>query len=223
MDQGGACPCIAIFSDAENPGKEFVDRCTSKDESGDCQQHSVSEYSPGPVDDDELLLRQVHVPTHTKAGIACIRISETLFDDAFTRGASISRALQDIDDCYRAVHAAGEERARRIREGVNGKQPAPNRQYLGAIALLASEIRQLRHMPLNRDRRVRIYDTGKKDDVVHADIMVYKVDAKNKLERNALRKDLAMQMYNLARRRKFNCSPEFSQTDLLDTDFFGDT
>ena len=86
----------------------------AKDKDGAKQLEKVSEQSPGPVADNELLARSLDYPDKfTAAG----GVDETLFQDAFTHGASAQRLIRGSEAQSADAHNRFEERAKARREG----------------------------------------------------------------------------------------------------------
>ncbi|NNM68751.1 MAG: hypothetical protein HKM00_02065 [Gallionella sp.] len=94
----------------------------AKDRDGEMQTMKVSEHSPGPVANDELLARSLDYPNKF---IAPGGLNDTLFQDAFSHGASVQRLLQGWDAHADDVHSRFEARAQARREGTDGRHPNP--------------------------------------------------------------------------------------------------
>lgn len=190
------CSLIGSFS---GEPKEFVTFAASCDLDGSCQGVPVGRCeNPTPVLDGETLARQVHSPTHLDKGksIGDAEIDETLFLDAFSIGGSVTRIRCDWNTEIIHVHKAGEQRAESLRKGEDGRPPNPNRLYLGAVRLGALEVRAT---DKDKKKRVRLYDTSKKGDENHADIVVAVSGNEDKTWRKAIRVALLMaaQKYGL--------------------------
>jgi hypothetical protein len=203
-----ACDAIGTFTGVRD---EFVKFAVRHDPDGTCEKRRVGPDSPGPVDDVESLARYVFCPTH----VANVdgeygEIDESLFSDAMTNGCSVSRLLDPPGEVTSGVHARGDAIAEEIRMGANGRPPQPNRHYLGAIMLVARDIRAIRVD--EAQRRVRIYDTSRgPEDRLHGDIVADATGA-NKGAEKTLRKQLRVQLYLLALRSGLVVSPHYSGT-----------
>ena len=139
----------------------FADCVYKKDPDGRCQQESVSEYSPGPVKNEECLARFVFYPTHMRENV----LDETLFSDIFKYGASCNRKSYCDEG---QIHACG-----------NGLQDE-RRAYRGYVTL---SVGFLRDVPGKNG--VRVYDTALEDNRFHTDIVAYPGMAKT--ERKSIR------------------------------------
>lgn len=124
--------------------KDFALCVCRHDPDGSCQKTRVSNYSPGPVADEEHLARFVFYPTH----IADSDLCEALFSDAFTYGASCNRKSYCCDEGQ--IHACG--------MGLQHER----RVYRGYVTLSVSVL---------RGSGVRVYDTALEDNRCHADIV----------------------------------------------------
>ncbi len=128
----------------------------------DWESETASKYSPNPVENDEVLCRQVLDPTHydkVKGTIA-----PTFFDDASSKGASCHRLSLTTPEKIEELTFA------RVSE--QNKNP-PNtglRVAIGYAEISASEVRGdfLGAEPPRRGADA--YDNDKSDDVSHADI-----------------------------------------------------
>lgn len=140
----------------------------AKDEDGAKQRETVSDHSPGPVADGELLARSLDYPNKFTATGG---VNETLFQDAFAHGASCQRLIRGWEAHATEVHNRFESRAKARREGTDGRAANANNQYVGAFCMTAGELRDCK---LARDTgpRVRVYDAGNESDELHAEIIV---------------------------------------------------
>ncbi len=191
------------------PAQGKVDAILELDPGGECEGHSVSDSSPGPVTGDELLARKVDIPTHVR-GDPPTAIEETLFEDATTIGASVQRLLRGWSDQSVQLHHRNEEAARRRRDGTDGRPAAPGRRYLGVLQIAASEVRSVQIAAVPIARRARVYDTAAPGDEGHADI-VLNVAGLNKSQRKQLR----VMLLTEACRRGLFASPYADPEDLL--------
>lgn len=122
------------------------------DPDGDCQTHSVSEHSPGEIEDAETLYRLL-VPEHLEDDFSGIE------PDAF-------RAVESLGlSVIRAGHvslADMEERARAYarRKGVP----------LAAVSLAVARCGDVRAIALSGAKGYHVYDTATEHDPAHADV-----------------------------------------------------
>lgn len=149
--------CFNIASE-EDPKSNAAKLSQNLERAISCEKQSVSEYSPGRVEDQEYIARQIHSPIHVDDETG--EIKSAAFDDAFTMGLSVNRLAYSTE---REIHELGEKKAENDRS--NNKK----RQYSGFIKAKASEIRSF----IENDCRVfSIYDTALKDIIHHADLFV---------------------------------------------------
>ena len=182
-----------------------AEQLIAKDKDGAKQAEKVSEFSSGPVADDELLARSLEYPNKfNELG----GLSEELFQDAFTHGASAQRLIHGWEVHSSDVHNRFEIRAKKRREGADGRSPSPENLYIGAFHLSAAELRACK---LDSDTlsRVRVYDAGKESDELHAEIVV---DATG-LSRPQ-RKEMRVRLMVLAQQRGLFVSPHLSAENI---------
>lgn len=193
------------FYDFDKESKlKRVEQLVAKDKDGSKQCEKLSDHSPGPVLDEELLARSLEYPNKFDGSGG---LNDSLFSDAFTHGASVQRLRPNWDSRSADVHTGFEHRAKVRREGTDGRTPAPDNLYIGAFQVTAAELRACR---LENDigPRVRVYDAGEANDELHAEIMVDTTGlAKDK------RKELRLRLMNLAERRGLFVSPHLSQEE----------
>lgn len=152
------------FFDANRENREYCKLLQAIPEAQQIQweNESASLHSPGIVANGEELARRVEDPTHFDALTGTIRPS--FFDDASNKGAS----------CFRLLHttvAELEKGARAHVETVNKNPPNTGlRSAIGYATLSADEVRQIFPMTEPGRRGAGVFDTGKADDVSHADI-----------------------------------------------------
>lgn len=182
-----------------------VEQLVVKDMNGAKQKEKLSEYSPGPVADNELLARSLDYPTKfTDLG----GLNDSLFQDAFSHGTSAQRLLHGWDAHAPHVHGHFEARAKARREGANGRDPDPENLYIGAFHMTAAELRKCK---LDDDNapRVRVYDAGDASDQLHAEIIVDATGLKK-----PQRKEMRVRLMMLAQQRGLFISPHLSEDDL---------
>lgn len=175
-----------------------VEQLVAKDKDGMKQTGKVSDHSPGPVADHELLARSLDYPNKfTDLG----GLNDSLFQDAFSHGASAQRLIHGWDIHCTEVHNRFEMRAKARREGIDGRAPDPENLYVGAFHMTAAELRACK---LDNDDtpRVRVYDAGNASDQLHAEIIVDATDLKK-----PQRKELRVRLMILAQQRGLFVSP----------------
>ncbi len=121
---------------------------------------SCSPHSPGPVKDEEQLIRAFDQPTHYRDG----EILPAAFTDAAVRGLSCNRLA------YTSVEAAMAQSGERV-AAANIRRGAgiDARRTVAYATYSVAELRSL--MFGNAPRRgLGVYDTGLADDTSHADI-----------------------------------------------------
>ncbi|WP_301233813.1 hypothetical protein [Pandoraea cepalis] len=201
--------CENLYSNDIDDHKSRVEHVIDIDPNGDCQTHKVSEHSPSAVDSEEIIARGIDFPLRQDPVSG---INDTLFQDAFTFGASSQRLMGEWSKVGQAIHDRYEERARRRRSGEDGRPANEEWQYIGAIHVTARELRELQLEDVPRNARVRVYDAGHSaDDPLHADVMVDASDFVGELK--AKRKLLRVKLMNVACRRGLFRSPYLSVTD----------
>jgi hypothetical protein len=179
--------------------KTRAEQLVEKDPDGSKQLEKVSEHSPGPVKDDELLARSLEFPNKFTAEGG---LNEELFQDAFKKGASAQRLPDGWDTHATDVHTRFEARAQARRDGSDGRTGDPENLYVGAFHMTASELRACK---LDGDTiaRVRVYDAGDKaEDALHADVIV---DASGLAKPK--RKELRLRLMALAEQRGLYVPP----------------
>jgi hypothetical protein len=181
-----------------------VEQLVAKDKDGAKQTEKVSEHSNGPVADHELLVRSLDYPNKYSAQGG---LNETLFQDAFTNGASAQRLIGGWDAHASDVHNRFEVRAKVRREGTDGRNPNPDNLYIGAFQMTAAELRACK---LDGDTvsRVRVYDAGHVSDELHAEIFVDATDLTR-----VQSKELRLRLMNLAQQRGLFVSPHLAEED----------
>lgn len=190
------------------PPKDRVQYFIQCDPEGHYQESKISEHSPCSVNNDELLARSIDFPLREdpEAGL-----NDSLFQDAFTFGASIQRILGDWAQGGQSIHDRYEERAHSRRLGGDGRAPNAEWRYIGVVHVTANELRELQVSAV-RKGRVRVYDAAHTtDDPLHADVMVDASDLTGDLK--PLRKLLRVMLMNVACRRGLFVSPHLAPDD----------
>ena len=194
------------FYDLDGESKlQRAEQLVAKDKDGAKQAEKVSEHSSGPVADDELLARSLEYPNKfTDSG----GLSDTLFQDAFSRGASAQRLPHGWDAHSSDVHNRFEFRAKKRREGADGRDPDPENIYIGAFHMSAAELRACK-LDSDTASRVRVYDAGEESDQFHAEIVVDATGLKKHQ-----RKEMRVRLMVLAQQRGLFVSPHLSAEDV---------
>lgn len=174
-------------------GREFFDaEKDNKDKCKDLQKmdehvleaweaESVSAFSPGPVENEELLYLQVVDPTHiapTGEGLKSMA-----FDVCSSHGLSTHRlAHSTVEELVRK----GSERA----EGWNENFPdKPPRTLWGFVPFKVSDIRKI-VCAVAGTRGLFVFDTAYEDDVPHAEVCQGGVKSNTKLQARNVRSSL---------------------------------
>lgn len=202
--------CENLYSKDTADANKRVEHVIAIDPEGECQKHRVSECSPGPVADDEVIARSIDFPLRQDP---ITGINDSLFQDAFTMGASTQRVLGEWSEVGRAVHDRYEARASRRRTGEDGRLANNEWRYIGAVHVTARELRELQLEDAPRKMgRVRVYDAGHTaNDSLHADVMVDASDLTGELK--AQRKLLRVKLMTVACRRGLFLSPHLPAND----------
>lgn len=154
-----AC-CDFFESNAADP-KSIAKKLQAQfDASLEWQQLTASRHSPGVVQDDEVLYRQVLHPVHIDPETNSLK--PTAFDDAANKGLSVDRAS------YRDLKAVIEEGVERIERQKAENDKYAERRLCGIGELKAGDIRAI------TDDSGRpgfgVYDTALIDNRAHADV-----------------------------------------------------
>lgn len=195
------------FYDLEGESKlQRAEQLIAKDKDGAKQTEKVSEHSPGPVDDNELLARSLEYPNKfTDSG----GLSDTLFQDAFSRGASAQRLPDGWAAHSSDVHNRFEFRAKKRRDGADGRDADPENIYIGAFQMSAAELRACK-LDSDITSGVRVYDAGEESDQLHAEIVVDITGLKKHQ-----RKEMRVRLMVLAQQRGLFVSPHLSAENVV--------
>jgi hypothetical protein len=142
----------------------------SQDEKVAWEAKTVSSYSPGPVTDDEVLVRCCDQPLHLDvAGV----LKPAAFSDVEDIGLSVNRAALVSSDAV--LWAAADRRIEnaQARRALDGKALQP-RKAMALVKWTAATVRQ--GCSSDGARLCGAYDTGKADDLSHADIVALRAD-----------------------------------------------
>lgn len=119
---------------------------------GDCEGCSVSDHSPGVIDDDEILYRLL-VPGHVRRGTS--RIDSSAFRAVEALGLSV----------IRAGHVSPGELGRRALTYARQKNVP-----LSDVSLGMARCGDVRAIASSGVRGYRVYDTAMEHDPAHADV-----------------------------------------------------
>jgi len=121
-----------------------------------CEQHSISSYSPGIVQDEEYLIRLIFSPTHFNEQTG--QLKPFAFFDCKDKGLSVNRMQ------YTSVEEL-KQTAAFISHG---------RKIIGVVVAKCADIRAVLD---ESERAFCIYDTATKNNPSHADICQAVADA----------------------------------------------
>ena len=173
---------------------------------GECQGHKVSPHSPGCVSDGEVVVRSIDFPAREDIAGG---INESLFQDAFTVGASVQRLAGTWEDSRGAIHQRFEARAVGRREGQDGRPANPDWKYVACTQIPVSALRAVQLDEAPKVARIRAYDAADRpDDPLHADVIADDAG----LDRR-LRKLLRVKLMTLATSRGIYLSPFLPHDD----------
>lgn len=120
------------------------------------EKEKVSIHSPGTVQNDEKIARQIHSPHSYDQESG--KLTTFAFDDMFNKALSVNRlSFTDTEE----LHDVGENRAEKARES------NPKREYVG---LSIAEVTEVRSCYEGLERWFAVYDTSNEDDISHADV-----------------------------------------------------
>lgn len=125
----------------------------------ECENGSVSDHSPGLVQDDEVLVRVLYSPHYINKETG--EVTPAAFADARTRGLSIRRKTHISEKDHRA----------KIEEKVAVDQAA-GRNNDGFWRVVYTRCTDVRNLKLDNGggRAFCVYDTATEDDSSHADV-----------------------------------------------------
>ncbi|MCU7833944.1 MAG: hypothetical protein KZQ83_01735 [gamma proteobacterium symbiont of Taylorina sp.] len=158
---------IEFFNKEENQKEKCKLLAENYNKTIEWEKLSVSEYSPGVVDDNEFIARQIFTPIHVEENG---EIKTAAFDDALNKGLSVNRLKCASED---NIHKSGELKAE------HDRQYRPDRQYIGFIKAEVSTIRSFWEC----EKRVyTAFDTALKDTPHHSDVCVILFGENNSVE-----------------------------------------
>ena len=180
-------PCRDFFCAHTNDANK-VDALIQESDRIAWEEISASEHSPKPVENSEVLCRQLVQPIHFQDDGT---IDPTAFEDVMNKGLSTDRLkYRDLAES----RSEGVERAERH----NVDFPLKPRRELVALAKFnVAEIRGITAMNTS-DRALAVYDTALPANPAHADVCV--VAEKTKENKRSIRSKL----YDVAKRHDFN-------------------
>ncbi|WP_147376781.1 hypothetical protein [Noviherbaspirillum saxi] len=157
--------CIEFFSQNSGNKQKCKDlQKLSQEQLVGWEGESASAHSPGPVQDNEILCRQIVSPVHYDPETNSL--TAAAFSDASSFGMSVNR-LAHASQEY--IEELGENRVFRHNQG----NPEKERLYLGTIQFLCADVRQIT-VQFETDpaplRGFGVYDTALETDRSHADI-----------------------------------------------------
>ncbi len=125
----------------------------------ECESRSVSDHSPGLVQDDEVLVRVLYSPHYINKETG--EVTPAAFTDARKRGLSVRRKAHISEKDHRA----------KIEEKVAADQAA-GRNNDGFWQVIYTKCADLRNLKLDDggDRSFCVYDTATEDDRSHTDV-----------------------------------------------------
>lgn len=193
-----ACDEIGAY---QGPKEDFVATVVNLDSDGSCQAEQVGRTSPGPIQSEETLGRFVFSPTHLTSKEPHV-LDETIVDDAFKFGASVNRLTSENKESIDALHLKGEAIAEDIRTGAGGRQPKPERRYLGLLRFAAKDVRGVKFFAQDAQGTnvefgppcARVYDTSLDHDALHGDI-VADTTPRDGVKEKAIRKGLRTKLF----------------------------
>lgn len=152
------------------------------------ETETASEFSPGPVKDDEILVQQIVNPTHvlTPDGESLLPMS---FDVCSSHGLSTNRiSYSTVDELI----ARGEARV----SNYNTLNPTkPQRTLWGFARYAAKDVRAILCEETGT-RGIFVYDTANDTDASHAEFC----QGGKQSKQSALARDVRFRLYELAKR-----------------------
>lgn len=157
-----ANPCQAFFeknAQTENKSAELVKSGVAIG----LEALSASPHSPGPVENEEHVLRLVVNPIHINLEDGSLK--PTLMSDVKLRGASVQRLAYIFRD---TVIDMGRQNAERKNAGAGNT--GQERSVYGTVELSVKDIREV--VIATKDRAFGVFDTAKQLDPSHADVFL---------------------------------------------------
>jgi hypothetical protein len=173
-----AVKCQSLFDDCSGDVGNRCEKLTKESPNCECEQGSVSPYSPGTVQHNELLARLIFSPIHIDEVDGSVK--EAAFSDVQDKGLSVNRLTSSNAE---EIDKIGEEKAKQDKLSESKR----DREYLGVVMASAGEIRAIKN-PGSDGRAFCIYDTALKNNISHADVCQLLVG--NKAKRKEARRTL---------------------------------
>lgn len=150
----------------------------------ECENYSVSDHSPGLVQDNEVLVRILYSPHYINKETG--EVTPAAFTDARKRGLSVRRK----------THISEEDHRAKIEEKVAVDQSA-GRNNDGFWRVIYTRCTALRNLKLDSGggRAFCVYDTATEDDPSHADVCQAFELPPHTEGRSALNKKLRSQLF----------------------------
>ena len=122
-----------------------------------CETVSVSQYSPGVVEDNEILIRQIYSPIHIDKQTG--KILPLAFLDVQDKGMSVNRKI------YSSIEELNKKVQYKLRlDEKRGK----GKGFEGIIYATCQDVRAIKTN--DNLKAFCVYDTGNRNDISHADI-----------------------------------------------------
>ncbi len=122
-----------------------------------CETVSVSQYSPGVIEDNEILIRQIYSPIHIDEQTG--KILPLAFLDAQDKGMSVNRKT------YSSLNELNQKVEYKLNlDQARGK----DRDFQGVICATCQDVRAIKTN--DNLKAFCVYDTGNRNDISHADI-----------------------------------------------------
>jgi hypothetical protein len=171
--------CKIFFSDHANDN-EKVKALQQKPDPLACEHISVSDYSPGVVQNEEHVVRQVTHPTFVDEDSQCI--TPAWFDDIFNKGFSCDRLSFTTNE---EVIQRGRQRATEF--NANPQNSSKRQRTLHSLGRL--NIANVRAITSNEAQACGVYDTAHEQNPAHADIC-YIIQNQTPMMRRSVRSKL---------------------------------
>ena len=177
MTENKETKCREFFQNRNKLGRNFWNDLGKKHPCCECELVSVSDYSPGPVNDHETLLSVVTSENYLSID-GCIE--PTFFEQRITNGMSTDRKGYTSQQSHNL-------RATKLVEGNNKKKNC------GSIEISVKTIREINHHGM---RAIAVYDTALSENISHAEIAGTEVPLKGAKDRRILRAKLRKSVLN---------------------------
>lgn len=156
--------CAAVLAQAAQDREErpFVKLAQAHPNCA-CEVCSLSEYSPGPIGNAEMLARFVFSPHQVNEDGT---VKSNAFDMVFNKGLSINRLSYTTSA---DLHVSGRDWVENKRQIDKTEGRNVERAYLGFVTALASEVRGV---TIEDRRAICAYDTALANNIAHGDLAV---------------------------------------------------